>query len=256
MSTLKKALRKVKEVTIGLEIAQYDSIKPFFKGKNGIEIGGPSRVFHKNHLLPVYRDARQVDGVNFSDFTVWENSIQEGRTYRYYSSQIGYQYIREASDLHGIADCSYDFLISSHCLEHCANPLKTLKEWTRVVAPGGVLLILLPDKRGTFDHRRPTTSFSHLLADMENGTDESDLTHLDEILSLHDLGRDAGIKDPDLFRERSHKNLENRCLHHHVFDESLLTRSLEFTGLSVLFSTFQLPFHLISAVRKPPIDKD
>lgn len=42
------------------------------------------------------------------------------------------------------ADSSVDRLIATHVLEHLPNPVNVLKEWNRVVKPGGVISIVLP----------------------------------------------------------------------------------------------------------------
>lgn len=44
-------------------------------------------------------------------------------------------------------DGSLDFLYSSHLLEDYLDWLPVLKEWTRVLKPGGKLIILVPDKK-------------------------------------------------------------------------------------------------------------
>lgn len=36
------------------------------------------------------------------------------------------------------------------------------------------------------------------------------------------------------FIERAKKNVENRCLHHHVFDENTLRKAFDFAGLEVI----------------------
>jgi SAM-dependent methyltransferase len=85
---------------------------------------------------------------------------------------------------------------SAHVVEHRANPWgRPLAEWRRVVRPGGYVLLIVPHRDGTFDHRRPVTSLEHLLEDAERRTGEDDDTHLDEILRLHDLDRDPGASD-------------------------------------------------------------
>lgn len=41
---------------------------------------------------------------------------------------------------------SLDFVFSSHCLEDISNTENTLKEWIRVIKPGGFLVLYLPHK--------------------------------------------------------------------------------------------------------------
>lgn len=40
----------------------------------------------------------------------------------------------------------FDFLHSSHCLEHLRDPVAALRNWVRVVKPGGHLVVLVPDE--------------------------------------------------------------------------------------------------------------
>ncbi len=224
-------------------------IYPYFQDKTGLEVGGPSRIFSRE--LPLYKIAKSIDGCNYSTNTVWEGNIAEGKSYNYATGKTGYQFIREASDLKGIADNQYDFLIASHCLEHCANALKTTAEWLRVIKPGGCLLMILPDRRFTFDHKRPVTTFEHLLDDYKNNIDEHDLTHLEEVFSLHDRSMDKGAGTEEAFKERSYKNFENRCIHQHVFDFVLLEKIYAFFDMRVLAKEFIRPYHqVIAGIKK------
>jgi predicted SAM-dependent methyltransferase len=43
----------------------------------------------------------------------------------------------------------FDYLTASHCLEHLKNQRTALKEWVRVVKPGGYILIIVPDREWT-----------------------------------------------------------------------------------------------------------
>jgi ubiquinone/menaquinone biosynthesis C-methylase UbiE len=142
--------------------------------------------------------------------------------------------VADATDLSQIPSGSYDFLLSSNCLEHVANPLKAMAEWTRVVKPGGTLLLILPNQKANFDHRRPVTLFQHLLEDYRGKMGEDDLTHLDEILQLHDLSMDPPAGNRDAFHKRCLDNLHNRTLHHHVFDAGLMRQLFEHAGLDVI----------------------
>ena len=214
----------------------------YFEGKNGIEIGGPSKIFSVE--LPIYQKINNLDGCNFSTSTVWEGTIEKGKSYNYFNDKVGFQFISEASNLNEVSDGKYDFLIASHCLEHCANALKTVEEWCRVVKKGGAILLVLPDKRFTFDHNRNVTTFDHLLDDYKNQIDETDLTHLPEILKLHDLTRDAA-GTLEQFEKRSLDNFNNRCLHQHVFDFELLKKIYRHFNLEIIDTTFARPYHQI-----------
>jgi SAM-dependent methyltransferase len=202
--------------------------------KVGLEIGGPSNVFSDRGELPIYRYVAGLDNCVFSLDTLWEGKRTEGQTFAYHHrKKTGFNFIREATDLRGIADHSYDFVLSSHSLEHTANPIRALKEWTRVVKPDGAVIVILPEYRWTFDWKRQPTPVEHMIQDYERGTDETDLSHLPEILEHHDLSLDPGGETPEGFHKRSLRNFDNRCLHHHVFDTANSRALLTAAGLTV-----------------------
>jgi SAM-dependent methyltransferase len=202
------------------------------ENKKGIEIGGPSILFKT--ALPLYQKIRSLDGVNFSGETIWEGKISSGLGYNYFGNKRGVQFISDAIDLAKITDDTYDFLLSSNCLEHIANPLKALIEWRRVLKSDGSLILVLPNKDNNFDRNRPTVTFEHLLQDFNCKTTEYDLTHLDEILSCHDLSLDPMAGDIEAFKKRCLVNFDNRALHHHVFDLNVMKAMLEYCGLEVI----------------------
>ena len=74
-------------------------------------------------------------------------------------------------------DGSFDFAIMNHVLEHLANPLLSVRELFRIVRPGGVVVVSIPDMRFTFDARRPLTSWEHLWGDYQEGVVESSDEH-------------------------------------------------------------------------------
>ena len=229
---LLEALFQIRDGLYAEKIPDSDRYVSCVTGKYGIEIGGPSSLF--KHTLPLYKKIDGLDSVNFSGTTIWEGNIKEGRTFSYYKNKVGFQYISDGTDLSKISDSVYDFVLSSNCLEHIANPLNALKEWGRTLKDDGFLILILPNKKNNFDHNRPTTSFKHILEDYNNKTSEHDLTHLEEILSLHDLSMDPPAGDIDNFKRRSLDNFNNRTLHHHVFDLDLMTLMIDFIGFKCL----------------------
>jgi SAM-dependent methyltransferase len=222
-----------------------------FLDKNGIEIGGPSQVFSKRGIFPVYPLARHLDNCNFNSSTMWEGSIQAGHTFVFDKAKSpGRQLIAEATDLQNLPANAYDFVLSSHVLEHIANPIQALKQWICLLRNEGLLVLFLPDKYRTFDHRRPITSLEHMIEDYEKPVAEDDMTHLPEILSLHDLSRDPEAGDCHAFKARALDNLNNRCLHHHVFDIRSAVELVEYTGLRVENAEEIRPHHILILARK------
>ena len=219
-----------------------------FRGKKGLEIGGPSSSFSVKSFFPVYLFAGEIDGVNYSNETMWEGKIQEGRNYKFYN-KTGYQFIREATDLSAIADNSYDFILSCHSLEHVANPVKAVEEWRRVLKPGGLFVLVLPDKRNTFDFKRPYTTMQHLLEDYAAKMREDDQTHVEEMISLHDFSKDntSGSKE-ELF-SLIRNNFVTRAVHHHVFSFELVNDMLKYFSFTIEHQQAVAPFHLVTIAR-------
>ena len=221
-----------------------------FENQVGLEVGGPSALFNFKSAFPIYLHAKMIDGVNFSNHTLWEGEIQQGNLYSYYKNKKGFQFIGEAADLSDVKDASYDFVLSCHSLEHVANPIKALKDWRRVMKQHGRLVLVLPDKEFTFDHNRPITSLEHLIEDYENNTTESDTTHFEEVIALHDFTYDSFVKSKEDLIKRTAANIENRAVHHHVFNLALIKEMLIYCGFEMLLQQTYPPFHLVSVAKK------
>lgn len=222
-----------------------------FGGKRGVEIGGPSRLFSKNGIFPVYPIVAQLDNCNFGNRTVWEGDIEPGLTFKFSPDKPkGRQYIAEATAMGCMASEAYDFVISSHVLEHTANPILALSEWLRLLKDHGSLAMILPHKDGTFDHRCPVTTLEHLIADFNAGAAENDLTHMPEIMALHDLERDAEAGDLVAFKARSLLNFDNRCFHHHVFDTQLAVSLVDYMGVKICAVETIQPMHIVIIAKK------
>lgn len=57
-----------------------------------------------------------------------------------------------AQYLKGIPDNEFDFIYSSHTLEHLIDPAVALQNWWRVIKPGGYLILYIPH-RDLFEKR-------------------------------------------------------------------------------------------------------
>jgi SAM-dependent methyltransferase len=52
----------------------------------------------------------------------------------------------DAQLMASVADDSFDFVHSSHCLEHLVDPAVGLHNWFRILKPGGHLVVIVPDE--------------------------------------------------------------------------------------------------------------
>jgi SAM-dependent methyltransferase len=94
-----------------------------------------------------------------------------------------------------VADESQDFIIANHFLEHCEDPIGAIGSHLRKLKPGGILFYAVPDKRYTFDFRRPLTPLEHMISDHEQGPERSRGEHYEEWARLVDGRRTASDLD-------------------------------------------------------------
>lgn len=233
--------------------AHVHNSKPFIdavRQKHGLEIGGPSEeVFGDTGTLPLYRHIGGLDNAVYSASTPFSNDPR-GFDFQFHPRKpAGRNLILESSALTDVKDGTYDFVLSSHCLEHCANPIKALREWKRIVHSGGAIILVIPHGPHTFDHRRPLTSLEHILEDWRRDVGEEDKTHVEEMFRLHDFS--LSPMTPESLRAALDDSFRSRCVHHHVFDETNCRAMLEASGLNVFSVEFVVPFHIVSLCYVP-----
>jgi SAM-dependent methyltransferase len=228
-----------------------DWVAPF-RGGTGLEIGGPSALFRSGGVLPIYAELVALDGVQVPEAHVlWHGELREGPYETGEPGLTGRLYLREGGDLGHLPSNGYDAVLSSHVLEHLANPIGALREWLRVLRPGGHLLTVLPHKEGCADRRRPTTTLEHMLEDERLGVGEDDMTHAEEVIALHDLRHDPAPGDRDGLRARVMDNPRNRALHHHVFTTQSALALLDHLGLELLAARVRYPHDIYTLARLP-----
>jgi SAM-dependent methyltransferase len=249
---LEPAARKIHAFVVGhlFRANCYPLVRDRLGGKCGVEIGGPSHLFDSN--LPIYRHIQSLDNCVFSEVTHWEGLRASGATFHFdQGKRTGHNFITEGSTLEGIGDAKYDFVLSSHNLEHIANPIKALQNWKRVLKPRGLLLLVLPDKHRTFDYRRPLTTLDHLDEDYARDMGEDDMTHVEEFVTLWDYKKFPIANSIAEHRERYRNNCEQRLVHHHVFELKSAIGLVNHSGWQVLAAERLRPHHLILFLQKP-----
>lgn len=151
----------------------------------------------------------------------------------------------DASDL-PLEDNQFDFLVSCHCLEHCPDTIKTLKEWTRVIKKDGILFLVLPHGDRTFDKGRKKTSLQHHIDDYKNKVDIYDTEPLDEWENIS-----LKVDNPWWLENENAKNAdgslnfkwmaEDGKIHYHVWTENEFQTLAEYLDLNVLMKLEYLP---------------
>ena len=86
----------------------------------------------------------------------------------------------DAQTFEGVPTKSQDFVISAHVIEHLEDPIGALRESLRILKPGGILFLVVPDRRHTFDRDRPPTTLAHLQQDEADGGASTKLQAYDD----------------------------------------------------------------------------
>lgn len=146
-----------------------DSLAPAYLRGCGIEIG----ALFNPQPLPRGAKVRYVDRMPVAALR---------RQYPDLADQplVPVHIIDNGETLATIGDESHDFVIANHFLEHCEDPIGAVTNMIRVLRPGGVLHLAIPDKRFTFDRDRPVTTLAHLQADHERGPESTRAAHYEE----------------------------------------------------------------------------
>jgi predicted SAM-dependent methyltransferase len=179
----------------------------------GMEVGALSRRFSVPQRLQVwYVDRLGLDGL--------------GRHYPELQGKIlSPDLLAEATEL-PVRPASLDFLIASHVLEHLPLPLLSLRSWYDALAPGGVLVLKVPDKRYTFDVHRARTPLSHLINEHNNPE------RLDNRAHYADWVANVGGKNsstPGFEQTVQHLMDQKHSIHFHVWIDDDVREIINFT---------------------------
>jgi SAM-dependent methyltransferase len=218
--------------------------------RRGLEIGGPSALFGERGVLPVYPTLKSVDCVQWAATSFW-HEVDPHTGFVPDGQRTGRLHILDDVDLAALPSNCYDLVLSSHVIEHIANPLRALAAWRRVTVSDGYVLTVAPHLAATFDRRRPITPLEHMIDDYDRTVGEDDLTHLDETLRLHDRRRDILPFDTHQLAAKFRDNANTRFLHHHTFTTLSLGALLRRAGLEIVAAEARLPHDIYVLARWP-----
>jgi predicted SAM-dependent methyltransferase len=120
--------------------------------------------------------------------------------------------VDDGETLRTVADGSQDFVVANHFLEHCEDTIGTLRNLLRVVRPGGVVYLSVPDKRHTFDSERASTTVEHHVRDHEDGPAGSRHAHyVDVVQNAMKVQGDAAVAAAVLDLEQRSFRIHFHC---------------------------------------------
>lgn len=141
MNRLDKALEGMTKSMRGLEIGpSYNPVAPKRDGWNIHVIDHASQQDLRKKYTPMQVNTDAIEAV---DFVCADNDFLKA----------------VPTEFHG----TYDYILSSHMIEHTTDLIRFLNQMEVLLAPGGVLSLIVPDKRYCFDFFRPLTSTADVL---------------------------------------------------------------------------------------------
>lgn len=60
-------------------------------------------------------------------------------------------------------DGVFDYVFSSHVIEHFFDPIRAIKEWHRVIRDGGYVFLVIPHRERTYDKNREHSHVEELM---------------------------------------------------------------------------------------------
>lgn len=220
----RRGLRETRDVVLRRGAIDRKTIREdvalwFLRGE-GIEIGPldfPLRLPREAHV-------RYVDYLDEADLReAHSETLRAGRPL------VVPDVVDDGSRLSTFADRSLDFVVANHMFEHVEDPITTLEHQLRVLRPGGVLYLTLPDARESFDAPRPRTTTEHLLRDHIEGPIVSRRNHYEECARFIE-GHSGDI----LEKRIEEMEAESLRPHFHVWEPKTFAGFL--SALDLLFS--------------------
>jgi SAM-dependent methyltransferase len=194
-----RTLQKV--VLTGRVVSARTRIANRYLSGEGIEIG----ALHNPLPLPQSARVRYVDRLSVSELRTHYPELD-------HEPLVQVDIVDDGERLATIADSSLDFVVANHFLEHTQDPVGTLLNAFRVLRPGGVLYLAVPDKRYTFDRDRAVTPLDHLLRDFREGPQVSRRDHFQEWARLVER-----VPEDEVGRRAEQLMRQDYSIHYHVW---------------------------------------
>ena len=221
---------------------------------------------------PFFNPALRGKGVRYLD--VFNTEELRGLAVEQGCDPTDCPHIDYVGDLSTVTE-TFDLVFGSHSIEHQPDLVRHLKEVERILNPGGVYLILAPDKRYCFDHFIPESTIADVLGSHTEGrTNNTDalviaqvalITHNDPVAHWNGNHGPRPDEDPGLPRVKEALiHLENSRGHYMDCHAWRLTpqsfrrivaglKTLGLTGLEIarIYDTPRNRFEFAAVLVKP-----
>jgi SAM-dependent methyltransferase len=185
------------------------------RGK-GLEIG----ALHMPLALPAGASARYVDRNTLPELRREFPELEE-------LDVVAPDIVDDGARLDSVPDQSVDFVIANHFLEHCEDPIGVLEQHCRVLRPGGILFVALPDRRRQdVDRARSPVPISHHVRDHEEGPAWSREGHYADWVRAADIP--LGLAHAEDIDSAVGEHLRRRtAIHFHAWTQEEFVRLVE-----------------------------
>lgn len=136
--------------------------------------GRPNYMSRRDFILSIPRDMTLEIGpftnpslignhVKYFDVLDYPELIKRAKEHSYpVTHNINIDYVSSSGDLTVIRE-KFNFVFSSHCIEHQIDLIKHLNDVSKILVSDGLYYLIIPDKRYCFDHYLPESSLADVL---------------------------------------------------------------------------------------------
>lgn len=126
-------------------------------------------LINKHHLKtleisPWNRPFLRGDSVKYFDAADSETLCKTSAAASRYDNNVPAKidFVSPKGDL-GVVDENFDIVFSSHVIEHTPDLVEHFNQVSRILNPGGVYVLIVPDKRYCFDYYHPESTISEVI---------------------------------------------------------------------------------------------
>jgi SAM-dependent methyltransferase len=154
-------------------------VRRYLHGLRGIEIGASGKKYGLDNQQGAYANVDVIDAHTRARNKGWKESQLVN--------------ILSSGDDLPFKDGVFDYVFSSHVIEHFFDPIRAIREWFRVVREGGYVFMIIPHKERTYDRNREMTHHAELMERHRSAISHADyIRRTEEARKIHESHADKG----------------------------------------------------------------